>query len=667
MAVFNNILAGAAGQGVTEGPIKSVRFEDGDDAYLSRTPSTAGNRETWTWSSWVKLNREAYENLFSNLVNNNNGLYVYWTNGTFYINDSSLSGGANLASTSLFRDFSAWYHIVIVYDTTQATASDRVKVYINGVQETLTGTYPNQNVDGWWNSTATCFIGRQSNNVALYNFSGYLADIYFIDGQALEPTQFGVFDVNNVWKARSYNGAYGTNGFHLLDFANESTVGHDSSGNNNDFTAYNIINTSGNGYGETVSAVPYGGSAAAVLNADLTDNIRVATTNYSTPGYYTVTFSNPIPITSSVVCRVFCPSGASNMFRIRINDTTDTILPDDNTQTDLTLNLGGATSLSKLDFRTTGSGSGYGADLYYIKVDGNIIYSDSTYSQSDVSRDVPTNATTNTDSGIGGEISGNYCVLNELDKQGSVTLSNGNLQTSLTGITSFVRGSLAVSSGKWYWEFVSDTLGMHGIGNVAYTYNNWYSGTEGYFYYGGSGAVYESPNNGSTYGETYNNSDVIGVAFDADNGNLYFYKNGVIQNSGTAAFTGLTGTYAPIFSDGAGSGVDVRVNFGATDFVHNAPSGYKALCTANLTNTTVTTSGSYEGNSSGDGPFVYLNGVPTAMSIGGSPVTFGTGIDKLSNGFKIRSATTNNTSGTSYSFNVTATGDSIKTSRAQVN
>ena len=539
MPVFNNILAGAAGQNSAYTLEKSVRFNDDDTAYLSKTFSSAGNRRTWTWAAWVKLSGTTVQwlPLFEAFDGTDLSTYNY-LQIAFYYNQLGIANDTTWLkrTTATFRDYSGWMHVVCSFDTTQTTADDRVKIYVNGSQVTdfSVTTDPSINNEFGINRAITHQIGQKytSSNFGNSFFDGYLADIYFIDGQSLEPTSFGKFDVNNVWQAKKFTGTYGNNGFHLFDFANESVVGADSSGNNNDWTATNISTT----------------------------------------------------------------AGADN----------------------------------------------------------------------DVLFDVPTNGT-QSDTGAGGEVSANYCCLNPIDKVGTVTLSNGNLKAYITGTTSVVRGSFAVSSGKWYWEFVSDTPGMHGIGDVAYTDNNWYNGEGGYFYYGGGGATYQSPNTSAFYGNGYTNSDVIGVALDADNGNLYFYKNGTIQNSGTAAFTGLTGTYAPAFGDGGGNGLSVTVNFGARPFAYSAPSGYKALCSTNASDTTITTSGSYTGNSNADGPFVYLNGVPTAMSIGGTAVTFGTGIDKLSNGFKIRSATTNNTSGTSYNYSVTTTGDPFKTSRAQTN
>ena len=188
---------------------KSLRFYGANDAYLSRTPSASGNRKVWTWSSWVKLHNVSYQNLFANLAGNTNGLYVYFsTDGKLYLNDYSLSGGASLSTTRVFRDHAAWMSLVLIYNTTEPNSSDRVKLFINGIQETLTGGFPNQNVDGWWNNTATHFIGRQSDNVNSYNLNAQLSEVNFIDGQALSCEEFGFFDGQGIWQPKRFTGDY---------------------------------------------------------------------------------------------------------------------------------------------------------------------------------------------------------------------------------------------------------------------------------------------------------------------------------------------------------------------------------------------------------------------------------------------------------------------------
>jgi hypothetical protein len=141
----------------------------------------------------------------------------------------------------LFRDVSAWYHLVFAKDTTQSTEADRLKIYVNGTQITLTEValgYPPQNTDGDINNSSYVHsIGKLATS-AYYN--GYMSEINFIDGQALAPTDFGEFDEDSgVWKPIAYTGSYGTNGFYL-EFKDSSALGDDTSGNSNDFTVNNL-------------------------------------------------------------------------------------------------------------------------------------------------------------------------------------------------------------------------------------------------------------------------------------------------------------------------------------------------------------------------------------------------------------------------------------------
>jgi hypothetical protein len=256
MSVFhNNALIGAGGgvaASVDANITKSLRFNDADSAYLGKTFSSAGNRRTWTFSAWVKrVELGTTDDIFNAGGNASQPRTEmrFKADDTFTIGfNPTASTWYNCTTTAVFRDPSAWYHIVVECDTTQATDTNRLKLYINGVLQTFGSTsFVAQNTQLPINdSTYPHAIGRYESGGSAY-FHGYMADIYFIDGSALDPTSFGAYDDNGVWQAAAYSGTFGTNGFHLLDFANESTVGHDSSGNNNDFTANNISTTAGAG------------------------------------------------------------------------------------------------------------------------------------------------------------------------------------------------------------------------------------------------------------------------------------------------------------------------------------------------------------------------------------------------------------------------------------
>jgi hypothetical protein len=219
------------------------------NTYFTRTPASTGNRRTWTWSGWIKRAKlgldsanvyAKYNSLFYNqgAVGNNDD-----TLGFSIGSDDKLGIGTGyyewLTTTQVFRDTSAWYHLMLVLDTTQATANDRVKIYVNGVQITSfsinnLSTYCVQNFQAGINTTAIHAIGSYANTNGVVD--GSMASISFVDGQALTPSSFGETDATTgIWKFKSYSGSYGTNGF-FLKFENSASLGTDSSGNGNNFT-----------------------------------------------------------------------------------------------------------------------------------------------------------------------------------------------------------------------------------------------------------------------------------------------------------------------------------------------------------------------------------------------------------------------------------------------
>jgi hypothetical protein len=213
---------------------QSLRFEDGDNASLNRTFS-AGNRRTFTYSTWVKRGNLGSLQV-AGIGSGDSWILRFAANDKIACNFAKdTATNYFLDSTRVFRDVSAWYHLVIAVDTTQATASNRIKFYVNGELETVTGgatTIP-QNRDTDINVAANHRIAREVGN--RYNFDGYLAETIFVDGQQLNATDFGETK-SGIWIPKEYTGTYGTNGFHL-DFANASSLGNDVSGNNNDFTS----------------------------------------------------------------------------------------------------------------------------------------------------------------------------------------------------------------------------------------------------------------------------------------------------------------------------------------------------------------------------------------------------------------------------------------------
>jgi hypothetical protein len=233
---------------------RSVRLRSSASAYFNRTPGSAGNRKTWTWSGWVKRGAlGASQYLFSA---GTGGTDVTQNGLNFQADDTLRWTGQSTTyrqTTQVFRDPSAWYHIVLQFDTTQATANDRIRLYVNGTQITAFGTLtnPTQNLDYAVNQAAAHNIGRWTGASAY--FDGYLTEVNFIDGQALTPSSFGETNpVTGVWQPKKYTGTYGTNGFYL-NFSDNSAataaaIGKDYSGNSNNWTPNNISVTSGSTY-----------------------------------------------------------------------------------------------------------------------------------------------------------------------------------------------------------------------------------------------------------------------------------------------------------------------------------------------------------------------------------------------------------------------------------
>ena len=226
----------------------SCRFNDGSSDYLNRTPASAGNRRTLTFSTWFKRSSSLGANqvLFSTSegastingdcirVNDANKLDI------FYYDGSAMD--YRYTSNQVLRDVSAWYHVCVAIDTTQGTASNRIKVYLNGNEVTsfATETDPSQNFDTQFNNTQVHSVSRRGTSGSEY-FDGYMAETVLIDGSQLDATSFGEFDEDSgIWKPIDVSGlTFGTNGFYL-DFEDSGALGDDVSGNGNDFTVNNL-------------------------------------------------------------------------------------------------------------------------------------------------------------------------------------------------------------------------------------------------------------------------------------------------------------------------------------------------------------------------------------------------------------------------------------------
>ena len=223
----------------------SCMFNDGDSACMHKTPSSSGNRRTFTFSTWVKKTNDLTSNVYNDLYSayddsNNISRILFWdSNALTLSNKVSGSFPTFIRTNRLFKDPTAWYHLVIAVDTTDGTEANRVKIYVNGIQETSleSSNYPSQNEDFFFNHTNEHNVGQQGDDDSALYFDGYLAETVMIDGLQLAPTSFGEFDEDTpkTWKPIDVSGlTFGTNGFYL-DYEDSSNLGNDKSGGT-DFT-----------------------------------------------------------------------------------------------------------------------------------------------------------------------------------------------------------------------------------------------------------------------------------------------------------------------------------------------------------------------------------------------------------------------------------------------
>jgi hypothetical protein len=244
MALHGNMMLAPAG-GYSGYQIDQSMLLDGSTDYLSRTFSTPTSDKIMTWSLWVK-NCEPDYGTYGNWAGYNTGvnygLFGYdGTNNRFRFGQFNPTT-VNLISTSFYRDVSSWSHFVVAVDTTQATASDRVKVWHNGIQITDfdTATYPSLNQSMLWNSAINHAFGGAYNSAGglFHPLDGYLSEVHFIDGTAYEATAFGEFyNGTTAWRPIQPSGlTYGTNGFYLPFTQDTPNLGVDYSGNGNDWT-----------------------------------------------------------------------------------------------------------------------------------------------------------------------------------------------------------------------------------------------------------------------------------------------------------------------------------------------------------------------------------------------------------------------------------------------
>ena len=247
---------------------------------LTRTPASTGNRKTFTWSLWFKRAHQNTESaLFCVGSTPASSMFMLRFDPDKF-NIYGHGSAPNITTNALYRDCNGWYHVVLSVDTTQATASDRVKLYVNGEQVTsfTAATYPSQNYDTLVNSTSTIYIGERPDDNR--HFDGAMSHFHFIDGTQYQASDFGETDANGVWKIKtSPSVTYGTNGFFILKDGNSVT---DQSGNGNNFTVAGgtLTNTEDSPSNVFATLNPLSKSNATLTNGNTTGALTTNTDRF---------------------------------------------------------------------------------------------------------------------------------------------------------------------------------------------------------------------------------------------------------------------------------------------------------------------------------------------------------------------------------------------------
>ena len=243
MVFQNNVLLGGSGTGTTTHTIdQSIRFNSADSAVLNKTYSGAGSRTTFTFSCWLKVGDQTDSGSGFPLFNGGTGASdTGWTGIAYYRGIIYIQGyNTNWKlTTRKLRDPSAWYHIVWVWDTTNAVAAERTRLYINGVRETdfSTDNNPGASANAGIGQAQQHSIGYQSRTVGWGYADAYFAEMVFLDGTATDCNSFAEFNSNGIWVPKDVSGlTFGTNGFHI-DGRDSADLGDDESGQGNDYTA----------------------------------------------------------------------------------------------------------------------------------------------------------------------------------------------------------------------------------------------------------------------------------------------------------------------------------------------------------------------------------------------------------------------------------------------
>ena len=257
MVFQNNVLSGAGGSGTAVYKInQSIRFDDASEHFMySPTPSSSKDfTTTATISLWFKLGDLKAGYLAGAFYGNNNRYNILAINASGQLLEYDRVGGASTSNGTgtigwttnrVFRDTSAWYHAVFVWDTTNAVQSERFRLYINGVRETDFATDQALGASElvyWFGKSTPTTLGAYFTGTGYadtYYFDGYMAEMHGVDGTALDQDSFGEFNSSGIWVPKEYTGGHGTDGFYIKG-ADASALGTNSAANGNNFTLNGI-------------------------------------------------------------------------------------------------------------------------------------------------------------------------------------------------------------------------------------------------------------------------------------------------------------------------------------------------------------------------------------------------------------------------------------------
>ena len=619
---------GAAGVSTGYDIANSLRFNDDDEASLSWTPSSAGDLRKWTWSGWVKVSSfDTHRRIFCVGNGNVNQHHLWFTDGnklSVYISDGANANLGHLKTTQVFRDPSAWYHIVFVWDSDNATADDRSKLYVNGDLITAyeARTNPSRYLDSHINSANWIHglgVVPQDGNLFL---DGYLAEVNFIDGYAKTPSDFGETDETyGHWKAKEYthSDGYGTNGFYL-PFDNAGTK-HTITANGDTATStaqkkFGTASVSFDGSGDYLS-IP--DSDDWTFSGDFTIEMWFRSNNISSPASQTIISESEA--NGSELALVHYSDGEIS-FRCTGTSTivTSGAGVSSNTWYHLAIVRSGSTIKVYLDgssiISTTNSstinpgngirfGSWYSGTDYYNGYMDEIRISNKARYTTGFSGSLPTTAFTDDNntlllihgdgsiedgSGVTGELgndqsgeanhwttnnlsitdqmldspTNNFATWNAIHPK-SKTLTEGNLRVSTPSYGN-VTATQLLTSGKWYWEGLGAgySIGVCGEDGVNHSTSISATGSKSIGYWSG-GSIYWDGGSGSGPA-SYTTTQIVAAALDMDAGTIKFYKENSLQGTytfGSGTVPDLSAGVIPVWNNGSSSGATLTTtNFG---------------------------------------------------------------------------------------------------------